>query len=53
MSRRNPVKDFRDWYGDMLNRGLEFILALLAFCRATGNVEPFRVAARALGVVFR
>lgn len=33
MSRRNPVKDFRDWYGDMLNRGLEFILALLAFCR--------------------
>ena len=33
MSRRNPVKDFRGWYGDMLNRGLEFILALLAFCR--------------------
>lgn len=26
------------------------ILALLAFCRATGNVEPFRVAARALGL---
>ena len=33
MSRRNPVKDFRGWYGDMLNRGLEFILVLLAFCR--------------------
>lgn len=26
------------------------ILALLAFCRATGNVEPFRIAAQALGV---
>ena len=26
------------------------ILALLTFCRATGNVEPFRVAARALGL---
>lgn len=26
------------------------ILALLAFCRATDNVEPFRVAARALGL---
>ncbi|MGE9985312.1 hypothetical protein [Desulfovibrio sp. SGI.169] len=26
------------------------ILALLAFCRATGNVEPFRVAARSLGL---
>ena len=33
MSRRNPVKDFRDWYGDMLDRGLEFILSLLVFCR--------------------
>ena len=26
------------------------ILALLAFCRATGNVEPIRVAAQALGL---
>ena len=33
MSRRNPMKDFRDWYGDMLDRGLEFILSLLVFCR--------------------
>ena len=33
MSRRNPVKDFRGWYGDMLNRGLEFVIFLLVFCR--------------------
>lgn len=33
MSRRNPLRDFRGWYGDMLNRALEFILALLVFCR--------------------
>ncbi|WP_165178021.1 phage regulatory CII family protein [Desulfovibrio sp. ZJ369] len=26
------------------------ILALLAFCKATGNLEPLRVAAQALGV---
>lgn len=26
------------------------ILALLAFCRATGNVEPIRVAVQALGL---
>lgn len=33
MSRRNPVKDFRGWYEDVLSRGLEFIIFLLAFCR--------------------
>ncbi len=26
------------------------ILALLTFCRATGNMEPFRIAAQALGL---
>lgn len=33
MSRRNPVKDFRGWYEDVLSRGLEFVIFLLAFCR--------------------
>lgn len=36
--------------GNTLTSHPPSILALLAFCRATGNVEPIRVAAQALGL---
>ncbi len=33
MSDKNPVRDFRAWFADMLRFGLEFVAVMLAFCR--------------------
>lgn len=33
LSDRHPVRDFRFWFRSMLDRGVEFIVLLLAFCR--------------------
>lgn len=33
LSQVHPVKTFVKWFQEMLNRGMEFVLLLLAFCR--------------------
>lgn len=33
MSDKNPVKNFREWFADMVKFGLEFVAVMLVFCR--------------------
>ena len=33
MSDKNPIKNFREWFADMVKFGLEFVAVMLVFCR--------------------
>ena len=33
MSDKNPVRDFKAWFADMVKYGMEFVAVMLAFCR--------------------
>ena len=33
MSAKNPVRNFREWFADMVQFGLEFVAVMLVFCR--------------------
>lgn len=33
VSDKNPIKDFKKWFADMVKFALEFVMVLLAFCR--------------------
>lgn len=33
MSDKNPVRNFREWFADMVKFGLEFVAVMLVFCR--------------------
>lgn len=33
MSDKNPVRNFREWFADMVKCGLEFVAVMLVFCR--------------------
>lgn len=33
MSDKNPVKNFKEWFTDMVKYGLEFVAVMLVFCR--------------------
>lgn len=33
MSDKNPVRNFKEWFADMIKFGLEFVAVMLVFCR--------------------
>lgn len=33
MSEKNPIKNFKGWFADMVKYGMEFVAVMLAFCR--------------------
>lgn len=33
MSVKSPIKDFKEWFFDMMKYGWEFVIVILAFCR--------------------
>lgn len=33
MSDKNPIRNFREWFADMVKFGLEFVAVMLVFCR--------------------
>ena len=33
MSDKNPIRNFKEWFADIIKFGVEFVVVILAFCR--------------------